>query len=188
MRDGSQTKARIDKTAMTLFAKRGIRETTIRHIAKGAGITEGAIYRHYKSKDALATTLFNTHYTAFARVLRALAAREDKWQAKITSMISEICRMYDEERILFDFLLLTQHTHLGRIASGRDNPVDVVGDVFREAIAQGALSGEADLMAAVAFGLVVQPATFIAYGRLDMPLGAIHDKIAAAVLAAVMRL
>ena len=41
MRDGSKTKALIEKKALKLFVKKGIRETTIKDIAKAARIAEG---------------------------------------------------------------------------------------------------------------------------------------------------
>ena len=57
-RDGSQTRERIDRTALELFAEKGVDQTTIGDIARGAGISEGAIYRHYASKDELIWGLF----------------------------------------------------------------------------------------------------------------------------------
>ncbi|MBL8662459.1 MAG: helix-turn-helix transcriptional regulator, partial [Candidatus Odyssella sp.] len=58
MRDGSETKERIENAALTLFVKRGIAETSIRQIAKTAKVSLGAMYNHYKSKDELAEVLF----------------------------------------------------------------------------------------------------------------------------------
>ena len=47
------TKAKIETSALKLFAERGVDQTTTRDIAAGAGISEGAIYRHFESKDAM---------------------------------------------------------------------------------------------------------------------------------------
>ena len=54
MRDGSETKERIERAALTLFVKRGIAETSIRQIARAARVSLGAMYNHYRSKDELA--------------------------------------------------------------------------------------------------------------------------------------
>ncbi|MFZ8786344.1 TetR/AcrR family transcriptional regulator [Thermocrinis sp.] len=55
------TKEKILESALKLFSEKGIRETTIKDIAKEVGITEGAIYRHFVSKDQIVSTLFSTY-------------------------------------------------------------------------------------------------------------------------------
>ena len=42
MRDGTATRERIEQAAMGLFVSQGVSETTIRDIAHGAGVAEGA--------------------------------------------------------------------------------------------------------------------------------------------------
>lgn len=50
---GQQTKQRIFEAAVDLFSKSGYSEVTTRDIAAAAGITEGAIYRHYAGKAVI---------------------------------------------------------------------------------------------------------------------------------------
>ena len=40
------------------------------------GLSEGALYRHFQSKDHLVWKTFERHYVAFATTLEALAANE----------------------------------------------------------------------------------------------------------------
>ncbi len=47
------TKGKIIDAAREIFASRGFQGSTIAEIAKKAGISEGAIYRHFNSKDEL---------------------------------------------------------------------------------------------------------------------------------------
>lgn len=49
----SQTKTRILKAARTLFSSHGYESTTIDDIITACGITKGAFYHHFKSKQAL---------------------------------------------------------------------------------------------------------------------------------------
>jgi len=53
----SDTKQKILESALKLFSKKGFKETTIKDIAKEVGITEGAIYRHFTSKDEIINEL-----------------------------------------------------------------------------------------------------------------------------------
>jgi AcrR family transcriptional regulator len=47
------TSERIHDAAVTLFSERGYTGTTVRELADACGLTPGAIYNHYVSKEAL---------------------------------------------------------------------------------------------------------------------------------------
>src|SRR5262245_35645589 len=136
MRDGTATRERIEQSAMALFATKGVSETTIRDIAQSAGIAEGALYRHYRGKDELIVDLFVRHYAAFARRLDALQAPLPHSRDKIAAMVEECCRIFDENPVLFRFLLLVQHHSLQRV-EGRESPVEVVRKVIAEGMERG---------------------------------------------------
>src|SRR5215213_2875204 len=50
---GGPTAERIHDAALTLFNDRGYTGTTIRELADSCGLTPGAMYNHYASKEAL---------------------------------------------------------------------------------------------------------------------------------------
>lgn len=62
----SSTREKILEVALKLFSKKGFKETTIKDIAKEVGITEGAIYRHFSSKEEIINSLL----TEITRELR----------------------------------------------------------------------------------------------------------------------
>jgi AcrR family transcriptional regulator len=47
------TSLRIEDAALTLFYERGFKTTTMREIALACGLTPGALYNHFSSKDQL---------------------------------------------------------------------------------------------------------------------------------------
>lgn len=49
----TETKERIAKEALHLFAKKGFSAVSIRDICKGVGIKESTIYYHYRNKQAI---------------------------------------------------------------------------------------------------------------------------------------
>ena len=77
--DQSKTKPRarnarpkIERAALKLFIHEGIDAATTREIAEKAGVSEGALYRHYKGKDELALSLFmETHNRLGAMMAQA---------------------------------------------------------------------------------------------------------------------
>ena len=180
MRDGTATRERIERVAMGLFVAQGVSETTIRDIAQGAGIAEGALYRHYRGKDELILELFRRHYAAFARRLEALQAACPHSRDKLQAMVEECCRVFDQDPVLFRFLLLVQHHSLHRI-EGADTPVEVVRRVIAQGMAQGEiLKGDPDLATALVMGIIIQPATFKTYGRLPGAMVPLAARLAAA--------
>jgi AcrR family transcriptional regulator len=58
----TDTKERIMKRAMDLFAEKGFDTVSIRSIAREVGITPGSFYNHYISKEELLEAVYN-HYT-----------------------------------------------------------------------------------------------------------------------------
>jgi len=181
MRDGTPTREKIERKAMELFVSQGVTETTIRDIAQAAGVAEGALYRHYRSKDELILALFERNYAAFAKRLHALAGEQADTREKLRAMVEECARVFDADPVLFQFLLLVQHHSLRRLDEGAVTPVDVVRQVLREGMARGEIpAADPDLAAALVLGVIVQPATFKTYGRLPGPMLSLAPSLAAA--------
>ncbi len=171
MGKAEETKARIERAALTLFVARGVPETTTREIAMAASIAEGTIYRHFPSKEQLALDLFLRHHRALASAVaeahRPLTGLRDKIQA----IVRCYCEWADRDWSLFAYHLLTQHLFLALVPDGTPNPVDVVREVIVSAMTAGEIPiRDPDLAAAAAIGTVMQPATYKVYGRFEGPL------------------
>jgi AcrR family transcriptional regulator len=184
MRDGSETRKRIEAEALRLFAEKGVDSTSIRDIAMAVGVSEGALYRHTKSKEELARRLFEEAYADLAREILE-AAPGQPFAVAAPAIIDVFCRLFDSNRSLFAFLLLAQHGYLAHVSTdARRNVVAAVKLRLTEAIGRGDVpAGDPEELTAMALGVVAQPAIFILYGRLPGPLGARAGRIAAAVAA-----
>ena len=53
------TKEKILAKSLELFASKGFKETTVRDIASAVGLRQGALYNHFKNKDAILMTLID---------------------------------------------------------------------------------------------------------------------------------
>jgi len=173
MRSGEATKEKIKQAALALFVAKGVDAGGMRDIAKASGITEGAIYRHFKGKDELVWRLFADNFVHFAGELDALQSAEASTAAKIEAMVQGFCRFYDDDETLFRFLLLVQHGQLSKITDDMASPIDVVQSVIQAGIDAGEV-GHANAAEATAwvFGIVLQSATFQIYDRLSGPMSA----------------
>lgn len=185
-RDGGATRTRITAAALQLFAERGIDGTSVRDIALAAGVAEGALYRHFPSKEALARSLFLEGYAALAGDAAAILAGTAGFEARAAALVGRLCRLFDEDPALFAFLLLHQHDHLRHVERDAEgNVVRVVARLIDEAIAAGEIPPQDPALAtAVALGAALQPAVFHLYGRLPGRLADRAPAIVAAVVAA----
>ena len=182
----SDTRDRIERTAVRLFVKQGVTDTTVRDIAKALGLSEGALYRHFTSKDDLVWQLFEQHYVAFAAQLRTLAEAQPTTRDKLAAMIRGFCRAHDEDPERFHFLLFVQHGQLHRLPGNALTPVLAVRAVIDTGITRGELPAQsADLATALVLGIVLQPMQFAAYGRLSRDMTSLAERLVTAAWAAV---
>src|SRR5215468_2532628 len=181
MRDGSKTRQRISDEALRLFVEKGIAETSIRDIARAANVAEGALYRHYASKDDLAWRLFADQYAALGAAVDAVQAAEPGFEGKIRALVRHFCQAFDDNPVLFSYLLLTQHDQVRKVTPQMANPLAVV----RRVIAEGLATRPDDrrdpaLVSAMVLGLVLQVAVERTYGQIETNLEGLADTLAAA--------
>ena len=171
MGKAEDTKARVERAALTLFVARGVAETTTKEIAMAASIAEGTIYRYFPSKEQLALDLFLGHHRVLAEALAGAERSATGLRAKIDAIVRCYCKGADRDWSLFAYHLLTQHLFLAMVPDGTPNPVDVVREVIASAMMAGEIpTRDPDLAAASAIGCVMQPATYKVYGRFEGPL------------------
>ncbi|MGE5268230.1 MAG: TetR/AcrR family transcriptional regulator [Thiohalocapsa sp.] len=185
----TKAKQKIERAAIELFAGRGIDGVSIGEVAACAGVSQGALYRHYPSKEALARSLFADSYERIGAELVAICRRERDLTQRIAAMVAHFCRLYDSDAALFRFLLLTQHDFLPSLGDTPSAAPSVIAAAVAAATAAGELPPvDPALGAAVVMGVVLQAATFHLYGRLIGPLAGRATALAAAALAALRAL
>ena len=112
------TRDRIESAAIHLFVEKSVDGTTVRDIAGRVELSEGALYRHFASKDDLVWQVFEKHYVALADEIRRLAGEAKSTRGKIAAIIRGCCRAHDADPTLFRFLLFTQHGQLSKLGPG----------------------------------------------------------------------
>jgi len=136
------TRERIVAEARRLFAERGYSGATTAEIARRAGIAEGTIYRHFKSKDdlfvACVEALFGRAGKQEATDLRAGASLKDVVRALLRSRVQLVSENLDVFDILFSEA--PHRPHLLRSAFER--AVRVEGEEVAPALKKFADSGQ----------------------------------------------
>jgi AcrR family transcriptional regulator len=182
-------KEKVEEAALKLFAAHGVDGVAIGDIAAKAGVSQGALYRHYPSKDELAWSLFAAAYLRTGAELDAIRARLPDFRGRIGAMVGHFCGLYDSDPARFRFMLIAQHGFLPRVPAEQRTPVDAISDTVGDAMTAGEV-GPVNRFAATAaiMGVVLQTAIFHIYGRLDGPLIEQAPALGRAAVAAVAAL
>jgi len=109
VRNSRNTKEALLDATVRLVAAKGLEAATINAIARQAGVTEGAIYRHYRSKDEL-------RWRAYKRTVEEMTHEKQRLLSvglPIKETIREWIRLtyayFDRYPDAFTYVLLTPH-------------------------------------------------------------------------------
>jgi AcrR family transcriptional regulator len=162
----------IETTAIELFASRGLAQVTVKEISEHANCAEGALYRHYKSKEEMAWLLFRREVEKFGARLRKVLHSSESFAERIRASIELFYKFFDEDRVTFSFILLAQHDFPPEWKIDQAlNPDALVAEFIKKGMKEGKVPvPDANLAAAMVLGLVLQPATMCAQRRLKGPL------------------
>lgn len=160
-------KAAIEQAAMQLFASQGYAATTIKEIACKAEVTEGALYRHYASKEEMAATLFERELGNI--VIRLLTALEQKQTAhqKLRDVIEALYSAYKETPWPLLFVLLNfQSLKGGHILYQQKNFYDLV-IIYANQLTNAVVDErQRELLPTVLNGVITQPIIYHYHNKL----------------------
>lgn len=180
-------KPKIERAALEVFVDRGVDAATTKLIAAKAGVSEGAIYRHWKSKDELAVGLFMTTHRRLSDLISVNADMATGIQAKAAAVVRAYCTVADEDWLLFAFHLLQLHHFLPYYQEDGLDPVSVVEGLIKRAMMDAELPpGDPRVVAAMAMGVITQTAQNKAYGRLGDDALSAHAPLMTAAVQAVL--
>src|ERR1700678_976619 len=61
----TDTRSRVQKVALELFAEYGYEKTSLREIAERLGVTKAALYYHFKSKEDIVHSFTDDYFAEF---------------------------------------------------------------------------------------------------------------------------
>ena len=165
---GKKTKERIDTEAMRLFVEKGVDATSIRDISSAADIAEGTIYRHYTSKDEMVWQLFYQNYCRIYNEINSAQSSQDTLRDKLGAMIKYICELFDNDRVMFIYLLVLQHGQAQKLTSKAPSIPTLLSKLITEAIKRKEIPAQkANLSAAFVMGIVLQTVNFLTIEQLQ---------------------
>ena len=119
-----ETRQRILESAVELFREKGFEETTMRDVAKRAGVATGATYYYFASKDALVLEFYVRSHAVVQEAVERKLARSRDLRGRIRGVIAARFEELAEYRTLFAGLF--------RSAADPSSALSPFGDATRE--------------------------------------------------------
>ena len=161
---------KIERAALKLFVSEGIDAATTREIADEAGVSEGALYRHYKGKDELALALFMETHNRLGEMMQQAFFEPGSIEDKVRRAVSAYCQLADEDWLLFSFHLVSLNKFLPHDTRRDDDPVTILERLIEMLMQNGDIpEGDPALTASMCLGVVMQSGQNKIYNRLPGP-------------------
>jgi TetR/AcrR family transcriptional regulator, repressor of fatR-cypB operon len=151
------------KAGLELFALRGYDRVSIRDIAKTAGVSEAALYKHFKGKEDLALYLFHV-------IIKEYSARLIKVHDQPGSAVDKLCKIVEITYDLYQmypaeirFALLSQYNFWDALSSDI-KPHFIMKSIIEEGMASEEIpKQEVYLWITIYSGILLQPLTQYPY-------------------------
>jgi AcrR family transcriptional regulator len=183
----TDTRRRILDAALSCFLAEGYEQTTIARIRERSGASNGALFHHFATKDAIADALFVDAIASFQDGLWRLVRRKPRSVGSaVRGAVAHQLRWTEEHADLARFLYLRGHLDWDSPAGARIEALNrdlaaALRDWMEPLVASGEIRSTSML---VVSAIVNGPAHAIAQrwlaGQIDGPLTPFADELAAA--------
>ena len=136
---GEHLREAVLRTALRLFSERGFFNTSIHDIRREAGVSIGAIYHHFGTKEKLARSLYGDLLARMeSAVAEALVSGRD-CRSRCRAVIRVLFELTVEEPGMMDFVLMARHREFMSDAPPicSSGPFALMKDLVADGMARG---------------------------------------------------
>ena len=108
---GEKTRQKLLDSALFLFVRRGIDETTTAEITKRAGVAEGTLFVHYEHKQTLINTLYLRIKEREIAFLGTLELDVNDPEACMKKLVAGVCEYFLRHYEEYRFITLVEMGH-----------------------------------------------------------------------------
>jgi len=181
-------KSDIESAAIRLFAEKGLPGTTIRDIALAAGVTQGALYRHYAGKQDMAWKLYCRETRRFLDAFEPVLADDDgPLPQRLAAAVKFIYQYYRKHPDRLIFVLVIGRSFPDRsLAAQEVDPDGPILRFLRRELRRGRIPpASPELLLSMLRGIVLEPMLMHRRGVLRAWPHRHAARVAAAVAAVV---
>ena len=159
-------KKKIFEFCIREFARAGYANVSIRNISKGAGISIGAIYYYFSSKEQIGQFLYDKTTEIILNKIRLGIKKAPNDKEALRSIIYNLFDMSEKEPHLMEFILYVKHKEFlpdaPPICSSK--PFEFIKNFIKENIESGVFR---DMDIVIASALIMGPVIRIIQLRMD---------------------
>ena len=157
-----ERKSQILEAATTVFSKRGFTDTRMDDIVAESGLSKGALYWYFDSKDAIIVSILDQIFDYETAHVREILEREGSAKAKlevfVDTTIKDLEKMKPMMSIFFDFWSLSVRKKTIKQAIKRyyQNFLNLIEPIIEEGIKKGEFRTVEVKETAVALGAIYE--------------------------------
>lgn len=110
----STVRERVISSAIELFARDGYFQTSLPDIQRQAGVSIGAIYRNFASKDDLAAAVYDLVLETIGDVFRDNLEGRHDFLERFRGLLSDLFRLTEERPELIEYALYVKHREISQ--------------------------------------------------------------------------
>ena len=159
--------AEIRRAALRCFSRLGYDATRVKHIAAEAGVSDAALYAHWKGKEELAAAIYAEGIKAYAQTISELAAQSGRTvEERLRAIARASLELYRTEPDAWTFLIQGQGRFLAALDADFPYPIHVIERLIAEGQADGSVrDGDVKVLAGIATGCFTYPVIVAIYAR-----------------------
>ncbi|KJS16946.1 MAG: TetR family transcriptional regulator [Peptococcaceae bacterium BRH_c4b] len=151
------------KASIELFAARGYDAVSVRDIARAAGVTESALYKHFKGKEDMSLYIFKEIIQEYCRRIINIKNQDLPAIEKLCKIVGMTFDLYEAHPAKIRFALLSQHKFWDTLTDDI-RPHLLLKSILEEGMDSGEIPREeAYLLITVYTGLLLEPLTQYPY-------------------------
>lgn len=181
-------KDRVVQAARRLFVAQGYHGTSMPQIVAASGVSTGAIYSYFPTKEALARHIHDTTLAEFTQCFETRQAGRTSCEERLRAFAEVVIELTDDHPEMMEYLLFMRHADFmpGLEPICLTSPFTAFRAIIGAGVASGELRQGDPLLLAIAYsGVILRAAQLRLKCILDRPLRAIADELIAAAWAAV---
>ena len=180
------TKEELVNATIKLASRGGMEAASVRSITREAGVTEGALYRHYRSKEQLWVEVYTRIVGAMAEDKAVLLDADLPARECLGEWIRLTYAYYDGNRDAFNYVLLAPRSLSESLGEVYERQGRLFVELFRRLAARGEVREmDPKLALAVFGGIVLAVPRLVNEGGLEPPASGYTEEITDAVWRAI---